>query len=256
MTGDPASVRIGDSIFVVGNPEGLQGTFTGGLVSAVRSNPDLIQFDAAISPGSSGGALINRRGEVIGVVKSTIMSGQNLNFAVPISKLRRVTTFPTIQPVLLAGAVAYTFRKELHIKGPVKKLIEYVYPRNAETRRTSAAKDPIKSEEWGFDEVGNMVAYRGYDDVTGALTSESTYTYSPAGLRSSQRILDVGNPTPRVDYFSTDEVVKAIVQKRKFSRREDRSDGSTYVYNSGGCLESFTSRMIELIGTGATRDRV
>jgi S1-C subfamily serine protease len=79
---------VGDDIYVAGNPEGLEGTFSKGIVSGLRRNEGLIQFDAPISPGSSGGPVVDGRGQVIGVAVASVRQGQNLNFAVPAQYLR------------------------------------------------------------------------------------------------------------------------------------------------------------------------
>jgi S1-C subfamily serine protease len=78
--------QIGDEVYVIGNPEGLEGTFSQGIISAFRGT-DYIQITAPISPGSSGGPVIDHYGEVIGVATSFSKEGQNLNFAIPVSKL-------------------------------------------------------------------------------------------------------------------------------------------------------------------------
>lgn len=76
-------LSVGDDIFVAGNPEGLEGTFTRGIVSGVRSEGGLLQIDAPVSPGSSGGPVVDSYGSVVGVTVSSIREGQNLNFAIP-----------------------------------------------------------------------------------------------------------------------------------------------------------------------------
>ena len=80
-------VQVGESIYVAGNPIGfLEGTFSNGIVSGVREfrvGSKRIQITAPISEGSSGGPVLNNKGEVIGVAVSTITAGQNLNFAIP-----------------------------------------------------------------------------------------------------------------------------------------------------------------------------
>jgi S1-C subfamily serine protease len=100
--GDSTIVRVGDEVFAVGNPFGLDGTVTKGIISAVdRRNvriggsvyASLLQTDASISPGSSGGPLVNTRGEVVGV--NTAMcagTGRNdgVGFAVPSAHAREV----------------------------------------------------------------------------------------------------------------------------------------------------------------------
>ena len=86
------TVQTGETVYVVGNPKGLEGTFSSGIVSAVRAggNDKLIQIDASISPGSSGGAVLNSKGEVIGVVtwSHRDSKAQNLNFVVPSNYLK------------------------------------------------------------------------------------------------------------------------------------------------------------------------
>jgi tetratricopeptide (TPR) repeat protein len=76
----------GESIVVIGNPFGLEGSVSNGIVSAVREIPGygrIIQITAPISPGSSGSPVVNMRGQVIGVATLQASEGQSLNFAVP-----------------------------------------------------------------------------------------------------------------------------------------------------------------------------
>jgi serine protease Do len=96
--GDSAALQVGQKILVIGNPLGLHNTLTVGVVSALnRTVPGtpmelgdaLIQTDAAINPGSSGGPMLNSAGEVVGV--NTLGSNaQGLGFAVPIHLARRI----------------------------------------------------------------------------------------------------------------------------------------------------------------------
>ncbi len=87
--GNSAQVLAGDSVLVVGNPRGLEGTLSQGIVSAVRTieSETFLQITAPISPGSSGGPVLDGQGRVIGVAVATLRGGQNLNFAVPVSSL-------------------------------------------------------------------------------------------------------------------------------------------------------------------------
>jgi len=83
--GNSDSVEVGESVYAVGNPRGLEGTFSQGIVSGIREvdSNKLLQITAPISPGNSGGPVLNSKGEVIGVSVATFMGGQNLNFAIP-----------------------------------------------------------------------------------------------------------------------------------------------------------------------------
>jgi len=98
--GDSAKLEVGDFVVAIGNPFGLQHTVTAGIVSALgRSgiNPegyeDFIQTDASINPGNSGGALVNLRGELVGI-NSAILSGSGGNigigFAIPVNMVKGV----------------------------------------------------------------------------------------------------------------------------------------------------------------------
>jgi S1-C subfamily serine protease len=79
----------GDSVFAIGNPEGLERSISQGVVSATREidHRELLQLTASISHGSSGGPIVDAKGEVVGVAVGYFPSGQSLNFAVPASKV-------------------------------------------------------------------------------------------------------------------------------------------------------------------------
>jgi Trypsin-like peptidase domain len=101
------SAAIGDEVFAVGNPKGLEGTFSQGIVSSIRKTGkfDLLQITASISSGSSGGAVLNDKGEVIGVAVGAIESGQSLNFAIPVSLLRSLISNQQSLKLLASNSV-------------------------------------------------------------------------------------------------------------------------------------------------------
>lgn len=106
--GDSSKLKVGEQVTAIGNPFGLSGTMTSGIVSALGrllpsqemafSIPDIIQTDAAINPGNSGGPLLNMRGEVVGIntaIRSGVGEFTGVGFSIP-SK-----TISKIVPVLI-----------------------------------------------------------------------------------------------------------------------------------------------------------
>jgi serine protease Do len=94
--GDSDSLAVGQRIFVISNPMGLQGTVTEGLVSAVRQvrGAKMLQISAPISPGSSGGPVFDQSARVVGIATATIEGAQNLNLAIPASAIRTLLRKP------------------------------------------------------------------------------------------------------------------------------------------------------------------
>ena len=89
--GNSNSVVIGEDVLVMGAPRGLEQTVSRGIVSAIRDSGEgyrLIQTDAAISPGSSGGGMFNLEGELVGLTVSYLEDAQNINFVIPINYVR------------------------------------------------------------------------------------------------------------------------------------------------------------------------
>ncbi len=87
------SPQEGESVVVVGNPFGLEGSVSNGIVSAVRDIPNfgrIIQITAPISPGSSGSPVVNMQGQVIGVATLQVSEGQSLNFAIPSERIAQL----------------------------------------------------------------------------------------------------------------------------------------------------------------------
>jgi len=91
--GAARELKVGQKVFALGNPKGLEVTLSDGLVSALRG-PDgqeqIIQTTAPISPGSSGGGLFDERGFLVGITTAQLRSGQNLNFAAPAEWVREI----------------------------------------------------------------------------------------------------------------------------------------------------------------------
>lgn len=105
--GNSDSVKVGEVTIAIGNPLGLEQTVTSGIVSALgRSVPlsntqiaeDLIQTDAAINSGNSGGALLNVSGQVVGINSYKLSNGEGIGFAIPINAAK-----PILQQIIQYG---------------------------------------------------------------------------------------------------------------------------------------------------------
>jgi S1-C subfamily serine protease len=104
VLGDSSKVAVGDPVVAIGSPLGIQNTVSEGIVSKLWEDGSL-QITAPISPGSSGGALFNMYGEVIGVTTWKIRNGENMNVAVPANLVRSLDT-------TLNLTLAQVFQKE------------------------------------------------------------------------------------------------------------------------------------------------
>ena len=155
---DENSVKGGQQIFAIGNPQGLENTISEGLVSNPNRPLDgvpYIQISAPISPGSSGGALINKLGHVVGITTAGFDEGQNLNLAVPISVIKNAKK-TTVHPFLAL----------LSDKDSGKELGNVnldIYPENRrafELLRMWITNNQNKTMPWG---AGVIMVYDGVD---------------------------------------------------------------------------------------------
>lgn len=146
--------RVGDRIYALGNPLGLEATFSAGMVSAIRGAE--IQMDAPISHGSSGGPVANDHGEVIGVSSSYVEGGQNLNFVIRLDSLG----FDVENlPIDVVGRLALTDLEYEHLSGAVKEIKVW----------------ESKHDENGDREPAQLISRRRYDQG-GNLVENCSYT--------------------------------------------------------------------------------
>ena len=100
--GDSDQVQIGEEVVAIGSPLGLlEATVSSGIVSGIREQGNLkfIQTTAPISPGSSGGALLNLKGDAIGITSEIYTKGQNLNLAVPVNYIKPLLAADRLSPL-------------------------------------------------------------------------------------------------------------------------------------------------------------
>ena len=92
--------KIGAKVYAIGNPRGLEGSISDGILSGKRENEGIeyLQITAPINPGNSGGPVLNEKGEVIGVATFTYKNSQNLNFAMPIKYIGKCIDISKMVP--------------------------------------------------------------------------------------------------------------------------------------------------------------
>jgi hypothetical protein len=103
---DSSRVEVGQEVIVIGSPLALEGTVSTGIISGIRNPSDLslelaeasvFQITAPVSPGSSGGALLNLEGAAIGIPSFGYVHGQNLNFAIPSNEVTALMMKPLVE---------------------------------------------------------------------------------------------------------------------------------------------------------------
>ena len=114
-------IRPGTQIYALGSPEGFAGSITAGLASMTRDEKEgpLLQISAPISPGSSGGPVVNNKGEVLAIAIGGWSSGQNLNFAISATVLGRLDQ----EPIKLSKATTTSIGPNPANSSPAKPIV-------------------------------------------------------------------------------------------------------------------------------------
>ena len=183
--GAAKELKVGQKVFALGNPKGLEVTLSDGLVSALRG-PDgkeqVIQTTAPISVGSSGGGLFDEEGRMVGITTFLARGGQNLNFAVPAEWVREIpdrikaAEEKKKQQVAAVSAGGAAYRPASEKLPPVGATWKYRYT------------------DLKYSRVQRLFTVR-VDAVDGWLVSES---FAQEGASSRQRVrTDVGADEPR-----------------------------------------------------------
>jgi serine protease Do len=159
--GNSAKMQIGDAVLAIGNPYGVGQTVTMGIVSAtgrtglgIEDYEDFIQTDASINPGNSGGALVNDRGELIGINTAILAPGsggnQGIGFAVPVNLARNVmdqiVTHGQVERAFLGvnlQEVTPAIAKAIGLNGPAGAMVTEVSPNSPAQRAGLQSGDVI-----------------------------------------------------------------------------------------------------------------
>lgn len=215
-----SNIAVGDEIYIGGNPKGLEGSFSKGIISSIRLKQGVIQIDAAISPGSSGGPVVNNHAEVIGIAALTLPGGQNLNFAIPISYL---TALPTNwnAPVIVVGALSLTDKEVDKLNGPVKSVIvkeaKYSHDDNyfLRTGRFSYVEGPAELQRIiKYNHEGNTIEWENY---LFGIKFKIIKEYNRQGIPIRTVMIDA-NGKETVKFLDEIEGIKLKIEGRNFDQ--------------------------------------
>lgn len=178
--GDSDSVRVGEWVIAIGNPFGLGITVTCGVVSAVKRDlsvdrdnnyRDLIQTDASINPGNSGGALVNSKGELIGINTAIMPSGQGIGFAIPVNRAKRI-----VGDLIKYGKVK-KISAGLTVQNITKELAEYFNVPENGILITSVSEGSVAAEAGLVpSDIVTMIDNNKIKDVSGFETALEKYS--------------------------------------------------------------------------------
>ncbi|MEO0535988.1 MAG: trypsin-like peptidase domain-containing protein [Cyanobacteria bacterium P01_A01_bin.123] len=199
--GNSNSLRAGQLVIAIGNPLGFQCTVTAGVVSALgrsfrsktgRLIDNVIQTDAALNPGNSGGPLVNSRGQVIGVNTAVIQAAQGICFATPIETAKRV-----IGPLMQMGRVR---RGRIGVGGQTVPLPQRLVRAHQLTAESGVLVTWLESgspaERAGVRDRDVIVAFSGeavsnVDDLHRLLTEKTIGVRSRLTLIRQEQTLDL-----------------------------------------------------------------
>ncbi len=127
--GDSKTLKIGQRVYAIGSPMGFENTISEGIISGLRSYDELkrnfIQITASISSGSSGGAVLNDKGELIGISTFTVKEGQNINFAIPIDDVLTVEISSYTKDDEYKGFELFDKGFRAHDRGDYEEALKY-----------------------------------------------------------------------------------------------------------------------------------
>lgn len=151
--------EVGEKVIVIGNPLGLEQTVSDGIVSAIRVNQasvHFIQVTAPVSPGNSGGPLLNMMGEVIGVATFQFRQGQNLNFCVAAGRVDSLHTGAGPQMASSAsGEFSASLGKPVYYYADSSGKVSFVEWRTGlQVSRPDGSLDRERFEKWAVEQIG------------------------------------------------------------------------------------------------------
>lgn len=194
--GDASKLQVGEYVLAVGNPFGLNSTVTLGIVSAlgrgrmgITQYEDFIQTDAAINPGNSGGALVNTKGELVGINTAIFsQSGgyQGVGFAVPTSMSK-----PIYESLIKTGKVVRGFLG-IGIQDLNQDLAKSFGIKDAKGAIVSDVKEEGPADQGGLKQGDVIISYQG-SPVEEAVALQRMVTRTPVGTKVPVKVMRDGH---------------------------------------------------------------
>ncbi|HKC92632.1 MAG TPA: DegQ family serine endoprotease [Nitrospira sp.] len=194
--GDASKLQVGEYVLAVGNPFGLNSTVTLGIVSAlgrgrmgITQYEDFIQTDAAINPGNSGGALVNTKGELVGINTAIFsQSGgyQGVGFAVPTSMSK-----PIYESLIKTGKVVRGFLG-IGIQDLNQDLAKSFGIKDAKGAIVSDVKEDGPADQGGLKQGDVIISYQG-SPVEEAVALQRMVTRTPVGTKVPVKVMRDGH---------------------------------------------------------------
>ncbi len=191
--GDSNQLRVGQLAIAIGNPYGFQYTVTAGVVSALgrsfraasgRLMDNIIQTDAALNPGNSGGPLVNSRGEVIGVNTAVILPAQGLCFAIAINTAKYIAAW-----LIKDGVIRRSFIGVGGQTANIHRRLVRFYNLPNETGMLVIGVEPGSPAALAGLREGDMIVEYGGQAITGIDDLHKMLTGEQVGVRSAIAVL-------------------------------------------------------------------
>ncbi len=166
------SISVGEEVIAIGSPIGLKNTVSNGVFSGYfQDEIEVYQHTAPISPGSSGGALFNNKGDLVGITYATLNEGQNINFAIPINEVKK--EYNIVKNNICVDTKYYKFLNNGILKTNLgNELLSYVL--NDKYSNETNTKDP---SEIGWLKYSSLSKKEGFNKIEKYVKS-SVYVHS------------------------------------------------------------------------------